>query len=122
MENEAPDYALFGSKGRPLILCEVTLLSWKNTFQADVIGELGSAHIQCLCKWGPSILTIRRRVFPSGRPTEETVTLESEDPTWLAEYAHFKTLCLNPSTNIDNDLWMNRMFRTLWRNGTGVSR
>ena len=30
------------------------LFSWRNTFGLDVIGELGSAHIDCLCKWGPA--------------------------------------------------------------------
>ncbi len=122
VENRAPDYALFASRGRPLILCETSLLSWRNTFHADVVGEMGSAHIRCLCKWGPSTFTLRRRVLPSGRPDEETETLECPDPTWAAEYAHFKNLCANPSTNLDNDLWMNRVFRALWRDGAGVSR
>ena len=91
-------------------------------YQAEVIGELGSAHIQGLCKWGPSVFTLRKRVFPSGRPTEETVTLESEDPTWAAEYAHFKGLCRNPTNQIDRDLWMNKVFEVLWKKGSGNIR
>lgn len=122
MENQAPDYLLFGTAGKPFILGEATLLSWRNTFHADVIGEFGSAHIFCLCKWGPSVFTLRTRVLPSGRPAEETATVEGPDPTWAAEYEHFKSLCRNPSTNIENDLWINRVFRGLWRDGTEVRR
>jgi hypothetical protein len=85
----------------------VTLLSWRNSFRADVIGELGSAHIDCLCKWGPSVFTYRKRVLPSGRPDEESHTLVCADPTWEMEYEHFKRLCQRPETNLDTDIWIN---------------
>lgn len=105
-ENRAYDRYLFGFHGPLAIDCEMTMLSWRNTFHADVYGELGSAHIQCLCKWGPSTITVRRRVLPSGRPDEEASTLVCADPTWAAEYEHFKTLAQAPCTNIRNDLWI----------------
>ena len=63
-ENNAPDHVIFGFPGRPVLEMEATLLSWRNSFSLDVFGELGSAHIQCLCKWGPSTLTVRRRKLP----------------------------------------------------------
>ena len=44
------------------------------------------------------------------RPTEETERLEMPDPTWVAEYAHFKELCARPAHNLDNDLWINNVF------------
>ena len=92
-ENRAPDYALFAAGDRPLIEFEMTLLSWKNTFRVDIFGEKGSAHIDGLCKWGPSTLSVRRRVLPSGKPSEENETLNCADPTWEKEYGYFKKLC-----------------------------
>lgn len=105
-ENQAPDHVLFGYRGRPALEMEATLLSWRNTFGLDVYGELGSAHINCLCKWGPSTLTVRQRVFPSGRPAETVEVLEQPDPTWKLEYDHFLGLCRTGGTNLENDLWI----------------
>jgi scyllo-inositol 2-dehydrogenase (NADP+) len=107
-ENQAFDHAVFGTaKGRPTFEMTVSLLSWRNHFTADVYGERGSAHISSLCKWGPSSFTLRSRVLPSGRPDEDTVTLVQADPTWAAEYAHFKALCASGGpSNIDNDIWI----------------
>jgi predicted dehydrogenase len=112
-ENRAYDRFLFGFQGALPIDCEMTMLSWRNTFHADVYGELGSAHIYCLCKWGPSTLTVRKRVFPSGRPDEEATTLVCADPTWAVEYEYFKALCKAPSTNLQNDVWIQLRLREL---------
>ncbi len=106
-ENRAFDHFRFGFEGQPALDFEVTLLSWRNSFRADVIGELGSIHIESLCKWGPSVFTLRKRVLPSGRPDEEAHTLVCADPTWQIEYEHFKALCRQPETNIDTDIWIN---------------
>lgn len=98
----------------PTIQLEMTLLSWRNHFTCDVMAENGSAHIDSLCKWGPSTFTHRTRVLPSGRPPEESVTLVQADPTWEAEYAHFKHLCATGDhSEIDNDLWLNRTLKGL---------
>jgi scyllo-inositol 2-dehydrogenase (NADP+) len=105
-ENQAFDYFAFGFDGSVAIDCEMSMLSYRNTFHADVIGERGSAHIDCLCKWGPSTLTVRKRVFPSGRPGEESATLVCPDPTWAREYEHFQNLCRNPANNLTNDVWI----------------
>ena len=105
-ENRAYDHFSFGFYGPLPIDCEMTLLSWRNTFHADVYGELGSAHVDSLCKWGPSTFTLRRRIFPSGRPNEESNRLVCADPTWALEYEHFKALCQSPQTNIQNDVWI----------------
>jgi predicted dehydrogenase len=110
-ENRASDFFQFGFRGNsPELDFEVTLLSWRNTFRCDVFAEKGSAHIDCLCKWGPSTFTVRKRVLPSGRPEEESEVLKCADPTWKAEYEHFLGLCREPSTNIDNDIWINGVF------------
>jgi predicted dehydrogenase len=92
-ENRAPDHVVFAVAGTPQIECEMTLLSWRNHFTCDIFGSEGSLHVSSLCKWGPSTFTLRRRVIPSGRPPEESITLIQDDPTWVAEYDHFRALC-----------------------------
>ncbi len=74
-ENRAPDHVVVASKRPPQLELEMTLLSWRNHFTCDVFAEKGSAHIESLCKWGPTTFTRRKRVLPSGRPPEESVTL-----------------------------------------------
>lgn len=106
-ENRAPDHVSFGSNGAPVLQMEVALLSWRNHFFCDIFAEAGSAHIQSLCKWGPSTMTVRDRKLPSGRPDEDSVTLVQPDPTWELEYRHFKDLCESGESNIDNDIWIN---------------
>lgn len=111
-ENRAFDHVVIGTPrgSTPELELEMTLLSWRNHFTCDVFAENGSAHIESLCKWGPSVFTHRRRKLPSGRPDEEAVTLVQPDPTWEAEYAHFKALCAKAEGmgggNIENDLWI----------------
>ncbi|MBL8834915.1 MAG: Gfo/Idh/MocA family oxidoreductase [Alphaproteobacteria bacterium] len=106
-ENASPDHAVLTSAGRTTIQLEMTLLSWRNHFTCDVLAERGSAHIEGLCKWGPATFRHRRRILPSGRPTEEVVTLDQADPTWDAEYRHFKALCAAGGPgNLDNDIWI----------------
>jgi predicted dehydrogenase len=118
-ENRAFDHVTFGSNGSPVLQMEVTLLSWRNHFYADVFAEAGSAHIQSLCKWGPSTFTVRKRKLPSGRPDEVPITLEQPDPTWEAEYQHFKRICHAGRSNIENDIWINGVLADLSRLAMG---
>ena len=113
-ENRAFDHVAFGAEGNPVLQFEATLLSWRNHHYTDVFAEKGSAHVSSLCKWGPSTFTVRDRKLPSGRPTEETETLEQADPTWAIEYAHFKRLCETGGNNIANDIWINDTLRGLY--------
>jgi predicted dehydrogenase len=112
-ENLSFDHVTFGATGKPLIQLETSLLSWRNHFYADVHAEKGSAHITSLCKWGPSMFTVRGRVLPSGRPDEESVTLVQADPTWALEYDHFKSLCAAGSSSLQTDMWINRTLNSL---------
>jgi scyllo-inositol 2-dehydrogenase (NADP+) len=113
-ENRAPDHVVIASESsQPKLEFEMTLLSWRNHFTCDVFAEKGSAHIESLCKWGPTTFTHRRRLLPSGRPPEEAVTLTQDDPTWALEYEHFKGLCAQRKpADLGNDLWL---LRTLGR-------
>ncbi len=115
-ENRAFDHVVLGSEGEISIELEMTLLSWRNHFTCDVLAEKGSAHIDSLCKWGPTTFRYRIRVLPSGRPEEEEETLEQDDPTWALEYDHFKSLCVEGGpSNLDNDLWINGQLNRLSR-------
>jgi scyllo-inositol 2-dehydrogenase (NADP+) len=114
-ENRAPDHVIFGAKSDSLlVMMEGTLLSWRNAFHLDLLAEKGSIHIDCLCKWGASTLAVRKRIFPSGRPTEERFILEQPDPTWALEYEHFKKLCNNPACNLERDIWINDILNGLF--------
>ena len=112
-ENQTYDHFLLGSTGAPLMEFEGTMVSWRNTFTLDIFGEEGSVHVFCLCKWGPSTFTLRQRVRPSGRPPEQTATVEMKDPTWALEYEHFKNCCRTGTSNIANDIWINAALKQL---------
>jgi scyllo-inositol 2-dehydrogenase (NADP+) len=113
-ENRAFDHITFGTRGTPVLEMEITLLSWRNHFTCDIYGENGSAHIESLCKWGPSVFTRRTRVLPSGRPPEESVTLVQADPTWVAEYQRFTRLCAAGGPgNIETDILLNDILSAL---------
>ena len=113
-ENAAYDYFLMGfPRSTPALKLEGTLMSWRNSFGLDLIGEKGSIHVVGLCKWGPTSLVVRGRVLPSGKPDEDVHTLEQPDPTWALEYAHFRRLCATGGTNIDNDIWINGVLNGL---------
>lgn len=116
-ENRAPDHAVVAAEsGRPRIELEMTLLMWRNHFVCDLLAENGSAHIESLCKWGPSTFTHRTRVLPAGRPAETSVTLVQDDPTWALEYADFKArVAAGAPTDLSGDLWLHRALERLSR-------
>lgn len=116
-ENVAADHVVIGSEvSQPRIELEMTLLMWRNHFTCDILAEKGTVHIESLCKWGPTTFTVRTRILPSGRPPEEAVTLVQDDPTWVAEYAHFRGLVEGGAkTDLSGDLWLHRALKRLGR-------
>jgi scyllo-inositol 2-dehydrogenase (NADP+) len=114
-ENRAPDHAILGSDSkRPRIELEMTLCMWRNHFTCDILAELGTAHIESLCKWGPTTFRHRRRVLPSGHPPETAITLTQDDPTWALEYEYFKRLCTDRlPTDLTNDFVLQRTLTRL---------
>ena len=114
-ENKKPDHVVISTVNQNFrIELEMTLCMWRNHFTCDILAENGTAHIESLCKWGPSTFTHRKRVFPSGRPTETQVTLVQPDPTWEAEYIHFKNLVeSNAVSNLSIDLSLQTQLRLL---------
>lgn len=107
-ENRAPDHVIIGSElHQPRLELEMTLCMWRNHFACDILAEHGTAHIDSLCKWGPSTFIHRSRVLPAGRPPETRVTLVQDDPTWALEYSHFKQLVASAArTDLANDRWL----------------
>ena len=107
-ENSSFDHAAISNNSKRFwIELEMTYCMWRNHFTCDVLGEKGSAHIESLCKWGPSKFTYRKRVFPSGLPIEKKKVIKRKDNTWKDEYTYFKTLVdKKDKTNLTNDLWI----------------
>jgi scyllo-inositol 2-dehydrogenase (NADP+) len=121
-ENCAPDHVVIANESnRPRLELEMTLLMWRNHFTCDILAERGTAHITSLCKWGPTTFTHRTRILPSGRPPECGVTLTQDDPTWAAEYAHFKRLCASGArTDLTGDLWLHQVLDRLGRDALAM--
>jgi scyllo-inositol 2-dehydrogenase (NADP+) len=114
-ENRAPDHVIISAEhGAPRIELEMTLCMWRNHFTCDILAEKGTAHIESLCKWGPSKFTVRKRILPAGRPQEHHATLVQSDPTWQAEYAYFKSLVESGAqTDLGTDFWLQANLRRM---------
>ncbi len=118
-ENSSPDHVVIGNETSGFsVELEMSLVMWRNHFTCDIVGELGSAHIESLCKWGPSKFIFRERAFPSGRPDEEQKILVRSDPTWMAEYRHFNKIIEEGSGN--NLAWDKNLFEIINTLGEGA--
>ena len=119
-ENISPDHAVISSDNKDIYTeLEMTYCMWKNHFSFDLIAKNGSVHIDSLCKWGPSTLTYRKRIFPSGKPKEYKIVLRKSDPTWALEYKKFKQLIKNKKkTNFFNDLWIQKQINHIKKKST----
>ena len=108
-ENKSPDFFIINSSNTKIFIqLEMTLCMWKNSFNCEIIGKKGSIHINNLCKWGASKISIRKRVFPSGKPKEINKVLKMKDPTWNSEHLFFKKLIEKKlKNNLDNDKYIN---------------
>jgi scyllo-inositol 2-dehydrogenase (NADP+) len=110
-QNKSYDHILFKSSNTKIkAYLEATLLSWKNEFYIDVIGELGSLHVKGLCKWGPSYLIHRKRKYPSGIPKETIKKTISTDPTWRKEHMYFEKMINSFKSNnfLKKDLYITK--------------
>ena len=116
-ENRSPDHVVVAAQppgAKIMIEFEMSLLSWRNHFVAEIYGSAGSLTMESLCKWGPSKLTYYERVLPSGCPPSELKTVTTPDPTWEMEYNHFKQLVQQGGKgNTSNDILINRILKKL---------
>ncbi len=101
-ELEAPDHGLLRSIDGALQL-EVSFLAWKNSFGIDLFGELGSLHLSGLQKWQGSQLIWRKRVLPSGAPTEQRFEFSGEDLSWAADLQAFEQAVRGGGNTIEHD-------------------
>jgi predicted dehydrogenase len=108
-ENKSPDNALIIDKIKNISFqLNVSYCMWKNDFDCDIIGKKGSLHLSSLSKWGKTILKIRTRVFPSGKPKEKIFSIKSKDPTWNSELIFFRKLIqFKKKNNLKKDIWIN---------------
>lgn len=107
-ENNSLDHVVILSQSNKIrVELEMTMCMWKNHLTCDIIGSKGSAHIDSLCKWGPSSLIVRKRKFPAGIPSETNKTLRMSDPTWKLEHRHFFNLIKKKKkTDLRHDVWI----------------
>jgi|688.fasta_scaffold217110_2 scyllo-inositol 2-dehydrogenase (NADP+) len=112
-ENKSPDHAIMTSLDSSMLVnLEISLCMWQNDFRCDIIGSEGSLHINGLCKWGPSRLSVRKRVRPSGIPNKRDEVQTAGDPTWRLEYQNFKqNIEKNIKTNLDVDRWILKILK-----------
>ena len=117
-ENKSSDHAKIqvNYKGIKIFL-EMSLCSWKNSFYFDLYGSLGSIHLNSLCKWSKSTLSIRKRKFPSGIPMEKKIIYPKGDKTWKKEITYFEKLDLTKNNiQIDKEKIINSNLSKLRRN------
>lgn len=107
------DYFRFSSKDTFCLSATLSIVNWKNFFCLDIIGSKGSLHINGLCKWGPSILTINKRVYPSGHPKQKVKSLVMSDPTWASEEKYFKKISSKNYDNLNENLLINRALKDI---------
>ncbi len=98
------DYINFYSDKKFKSSFTVSVIDWRNKFEANIIGSKGSIHIKSLCKWGPSKLILRKRIFPSGKPKEKIFTKICNDPTWRLEENYFRNISKKKISNLSNDI------------------
>ncbi len=111
-ESKALDHCLLETEDQRFLL-ETSFISWKNNFKIELYGEKGSLHLQGLCKWGPSELTICERIFPSGVPKERRKTITGSDVTWKKDLDYFESAIAAGLSSFENDQWISKVLRNL---------
>lgn len=103
VESNIFDHWVFSTNDKKVIF-ETSSVSWKYVFSIDIYGQLGSIHMNSLKKWGGSELIIRKRILPSGVPTEKKELSQGPDMTWKEDFKFFEKMMLNKNTTLDSDL------------------
>ena len=66
-----------------------SFVRWENKFFLEISGEKGSIIVDSLPKWGKQVVTLSKRVFPSGKPKKKK-WIFYKDNSWLNEWNYFK--------------------------------
>tara|TARA_B100000242_G_scaffold289746_1_gene260023 strand:- start:1222 stop:2139 length:918 start_codon:yes stop_codon:yes gene_type:complete len=114
-ENKSPDHAQIIFKHNDIYFnLEMTLCMWRNHFACDILGKKGSLHISSLCKWDETILTVRKKKFPSGIPRQKIYKIKMDDPTWEKEHNYFnKIIKKKQLCSFKRDSWINKIFKSI---------
>ena len=99
------DYCVFVSSDKKFEF-KCSFLTWKNEFKIEMFGSKGSIHLEGLNKWGKSKLIFRKRVFPSGIPTEEIFLSKGKDLTWDKDILFFEKMILENKNSSINDKYI----------------
>lgn len=114
-KNELPcyDFMQFTSKDKISLSASLSIINWQNYFYLDILGSKGSIHLNGLCKWGPSVLKINKRVLPSGFPIQKINKIKMKDPTWAIEEKYFRKISINKINNLNNDILINKSIENI---------
>ncbi len=92
-ENKAYDHSIISLNINSIsVELEMTLCSWENSFNFDIIGSNGSIHMNSLCKWSNSEVSLKSRKYPSGFPKVKKFLFKKGDPSWKKEHHFFKKM------------------------------
>jgi len=81
-----------GSRTAPWALLHVSWTEWKNMFGLEIYCRTGKLQVDGLTRsYGPQRLTVHRMRPELGPPDTEVVDYPAEDPSWAAEWRHFKS-------------------------------
>lgn len=114
-KNELPcyDFMQFTSRDTVSLSASLSIINWQNYFYLDILGSKGSIHLNGLCKWGPSVLKINKRVLPSGFPIQKINKIKMKDPTWAIEEKYFRKISKNKFNNLNNDILINKSIENI---------
>lgn len=105
IESSIFDHWVFSTTDGKIIF-ETSSLSWKNLFSIDLYFEKASLHLNGLRKWGGSQLIERKRILPSGIPTENFFFDKGPDISWMRDFASFEKMVKLKKSSLESDLQM----------------
>ena len=112
-EAKTLDHCIMATKDRRFVM-EMSYLSWKNNCKIELYCENGSIHLNGLCKWGPSELTVYERVRPSGIPLKKRhELLTGPDITWKEDLKFFERQIRLGKSSFENDLWISKALQSV---------
>lgn len=103
VESKIFDHWVFATTDNKIVF-ETSSVTWKYIFSLDIYGEKGSLHVNGLNKWEGSTLIIRKRVFPSGAPTEKIIKTKGSDITWEKDFKNFEKMVKLKRTSSESDI------------------
>ena len=110
-ENVGKDFAVFsGMFGKIQCNLIVSYLSWKNSFEFEIVGSKGMLRIGGLEKWQDVELDFFERQFPPGSPRKYDLRITGNESSLLRQWKEFKNdVDHNVQTNFSGDIEISRI-------------